>query len=242
MARQRGVGLIELMISIAIGLILVVLVSSYYLSSRQSYQSTVVSSEVTDSQRYAVRLITKQLLLAGYRDYWFSQTEFLALPANGSAPAFADGQIVASKAGSDDIWIRFRPAALQNQEIIGCNNQAITEDIDKIVVVQLGVDDDQELFCQRIDNGGAKVPLLDGVEAIAFEYLDDSGTFQPAAAVMNWASVRAVRLNLILRSASLTFDTPTPQSFDWPNVAGNLAFNDNRMRARVARVVALRNL
>ncbi|MGC3874149.1 PilW family protein [Halomonas sp. GXIMD04776] len=240
MARQRGVGLIELMISIVIGLILVLLVSNYYLSSRQSYQTTIVSSEITDSQRYAVQLITRQLLLAGYSDYWFNQqTEFTSLPAKGSVPAFGAGQVVASNPGSDRIWIRFRPAALENQQIVACDNQIINEPIDTVVVMQLGVNTDQALFCKRIDTGGGSVPLLNGVDAMAFDFLDDSDAFQPAGAVADWSSVRAVRLNLILRSETATFDTPTQQVINWPG--GNRVFNDRQMRARMTRVVALRN-
>nr|WP_298380669.1 PilW family protein [uncultured Halomonas sp.] len=240
MSRQGGAGLIELMISIAIGLILVALVTSYYLSSRQSYQSTVVSSEVIDSQRYAMQLITRQLLLAGYSDYWVNrQTEFPATPSSADMPAFKEAQLVS---GDDDgnIWLRLRPAALEGQQIKGCNNENLGNDIEQFVVMQLGVKDDEPvLFCRRADTNGDRVPLLNGVEALAFDYLDDSNSFKAASSVTDWTSVRAVRVHLLLRSETSTFDAPVSQTFTW--LGDERTFNDRQMRTQVSRVVALRN-
>lgn len=242
--QQRGVGLVELMISVVIGLLIVAMVTSYYLSSRQSYQTTVVSGELTNGQRYAMQLLSRQLLLTGYSDSWMNWGEvFDAAAADGDMPAFAEGQVIAGKdsggAESDEVWLRYRAAALADQPVVGCTNQVIV-DSDDVVVMRLYLSNDT-LRCDSHINGGKgkNEPLLNGVEAIAFTYLDDSGSFQSFGSA-NWMNVRAVRIELLVSSETSTFDAPVAQSFDW--LGETLTFNDRRMRARLSRVVTLRNI
>lgn len=235
---QQGVGLVELMISITIGLLLVVMVTSYYLSSRQSYQVSVASSEVTDSQRYAMQLLVRQLLLAGYSDSWMKPEEsFPADAAEADRPAFKAGQVVAS-GDSNDLWLRMRAAALDQQPVVGCTNQEL-EPGDDVVTLHLFVED-QTLYCQSdIPGSPVKLPLLNAVDGLAFAFLDDSDTFQAAIDVSDWLTVRAVRIELLIRSETATQGASYAQTFTWPG--GDKTFDDNRMHSRVSRVATLRN-
>lgn len=242
--QQRGVSLVELMISMVIGLLIVAMVTSYYLSSRQSYQTTIVSGELTNGQRYAMQQLSRQLLLTGYSDSWMNLGEiFDVADADGEMPAFAEGQVIAGKdssdAESDEVWVRYRAAALSGQPVVDCTNQDIA-DSDDIVVMRLYLSN-STLRCESHISGGKgkNEPLLNGVEAISFTYLDDTGSFQSYGSA-NWMSVRAVRVELLVSSETSTFDAPVAQSFDWQGKT--LTFNDRYMRARLSRVVTLRNV
>lgn len=236
--RQRGVGLVELMISIAIGLVLVALVTSYYLSSRQSYQTTVVSSELTDTQRYAMQQIRRQLMLAGYSDSWMHQETVFPGGGGNGVPTFPAGAIAASDK-PDELWLRMQGAALADQKTWACNNQQITKN-DEIALIHLFVNGDT-LECEtRFDGKKQTSPLLDGVEAIVFSYLDDSDDFKTYDNSVDWPSVRAIQVDLLIRSATPTYDAPIQQSFQWPGGASK-AFTDRYMRSRITRIVTLRN-
>ncbi|MDW5376193.1 PilW family protein [Halomonas sp. HP20-15] len=237
--RQSGVGLVELMISITIGLVLVALVTNYYLSSRQSYQTTVVSSELTDAQRYAMQQIRRQLMLAGYSDSWMHQeTVFPTGGGGGEVPPFAAGGIIASNKPGE-LWLRMQGAALANQPTMACNNQQITKNTN-IALIHLFIEDDT-LKCETRFGGDPQTsPLLDGVEAVAFSYLDDSDEFKTYNDAVDWPSVRAIQVDLLIRSEAQTYDAPVQQSFQWPGSATK-DFTDRYMRSRVTRIVTLRN-
>lgn len=245
---QLGVGLVELMISIAIGLVLVVLVTSYYLSSRQSYQTTIVTSALTDSQRYTIQLLRRQLLLAGYSDSWtHRESNFPDRSGSNGVPDFDDGQVLMSNS-ADEIWFRMQGAALDDQPIVSCSNNEIDvagDDEEPIVAIVRLYLDDATLMCETyIFNDPTPpdtdpVPLLNGVDALAFTYLDDSDEFQPYD-MADWISVRAVQLDILIRSEMETYDAPFAQSFIWPG--GNKSFEDRHMRSRLTRTIALRNV
>ncbi len=237
--RQSGVGLVELMISIAIGLVLVALVTSYYLSSRQSYQTTVVSSELTDAQRYAMQQIGRQLMLAGYSDSWMEQETVFPGSGGNEMPTFPAGAIVASDK-SGELWLRMQGAALANQETRACNNQLIDKNSD-VALIRLFVNDNT-LECETRFGGDSQTsPLLNGVEAVAFSYLGDSGEFKTYDESINWPSVRAIQVDLLIRSEAQTYDAPIQQSFQWPGEVEAKEFTDRYMRSRITRIVTLRN-
>ncbi|TDO10526.1 MULTISPECIES: PilW family protein [Halomonas] len=239
--RQAGVGLIELMIAMVIGLMVVGMVTSYYLSSRQSYQTTVVSSELNNAQRYVMQLVVRQLLQAGYSDAWMTLEEvFPSFGATNDAPGFAAGQIVVGQAGgatnSSELWLRYQAAGLAGQPIIDCTNKAVDK-ADGVARIRLYVKDNT-LLCQSSINATPQ-PLLNGVEALQFSYLDGSGSFQDHESA-DWTSVRAVRVELLVSSETDTWDAATQQSFD--SQEGTLTFNDRHMRAQLSRTVTLRNI
>ena len=64
--RQRGVTLIELMVSITVGLLLVLFVSTLYLSSRSSARINDASSRMQEEGRSVMYLIGRNLMQAGF--------------------------------------------------------------------------------------------------------------------------------------------------------------------------------
>ncbi|QFU03135.1 hypothetical protein FIU83_15955 [Halomonas sp. THAF5a] len=246
---QAGVGLIELMIAMVIGLLIVGMVTSYYLSSRQSYQTTVVSSELNNAQRYAVQLIGRQLLQAGYSEGWMDlSTSYPSMASHVDHPAFATGQIVAGADSgegldhSSELWVRYQGSDWFDQDIVDCAGREVPPD-DGTAWVRIYLDDTSTLRCQSgfdNDNDIQQQPLLNGVEALQFSYLDDSGSFQDHDDVDDWTTLRAVRVEMLVSSETDTWDAPNEQSFDWQGA--DLTFDSRRMFARFNRVVTLRNV
>lgn len=65
-AVQRGVTLVELMVSITIGLLIVLFVSSLYLSSRSSYRVNDDNSRMQEEGRAAMFVLGRNLMQAGF--------------------------------------------------------------------------------------------------------------------------------------------------------------------------------
>jgi type IV pilus assembly protein PilW len=63
---QNGLTLIELMVSMAIGLILAIVASSVYLYSKQSYNAVSETSQIEENGRFALNLIARHIQTAGY--------------------------------------------------------------------------------------------------------------------------------------------------------------------------------
>lgn len=66
MKRQRGVGLVELMIGLVIGLLLIAMAAEIFLTSRQSFALQQASSELQQSGRYASFRMMPPLRNIGY--------------------------------------------------------------------------------------------------------------------------------------------------------------------------------
>jgi type IV pilus assembly protein PilW len=65
-SRNRGVTLVELMVGLTIGLILVIIASSVYLYSKQSYNAATENSQMEENGRFALDLLTKYIQSSGF--------------------------------------------------------------------------------------------------------------------------------------------------------------------------------
>jgi type IV pilus assembly protein PilW len=65
--RQRGTGLIEVMISITLGLLLLVALLKSYDDSKASFRTQDSISRLQENARYAIHLVGRDLRMAGYR-------------------------------------------------------------------------------------------------------------------------------------------------------------------------------
>jgi type IV pilus assembly protein PilW len=63
---QKGVGLIEIMIAVVIGLLLMAGVGQIYISSKQTYHLQDAQSRMQENARYALELLSNDIRLAGY--------------------------------------------------------------------------------------------------------------------------------------------------------------------------------
>jgi type IV pilus assembly protein PilW len=66
MRRARGFSLVELMVAITLALIVTAGVISVFVGSRQTYNATAATAELTDGGRFAMKFISDSLRSAGY--------------------------------------------------------------------------------------------------------------------------------------------------------------------------------
>ena len=66
LAQSRGLTLIELMVSLVVGLLLAIIASSTYLYSKQAYNAVSETSQIEENGRFALNLLTKNIQSAGY--------------------------------------------------------------------------------------------------------------------------------------------------------------------------------
>ena len=64
--RQRGVSLIEMMVSMAIGLVLVATIGNAYIAAKQGFGSLDAQSRVQDGARYAFEFMGNEVRMAGF--------------------------------------------------------------------------------------------------------------------------------------------------------------------------------
>ncbi|WP_438971691.1 PilW family protein [Methylophaga sp.] len=64
---QKGLSLIELMVSLLIGLIIITAVIEVFLSSRQVYRVQTARAHIQENGRYAMHVLTDELLNVGYQ-------------------------------------------------------------------------------------------------------------------------------------------------------------------------------
>lgn len=69
---QRGLTLVELMVSLAISMLIVIAASSFYLNSSRTSSTQDAASALQDSARFATDLITRNIQQAGYQNYIWS--------------------------------------------------------------------------------------------------------------------------------------------------------------------------
>ena len=65
--QQKGLSLIELMLSLVIGLIVIAAVIEVFLASRQTYQVQTAKAHIQENGRYAMHILTHELLNVGYQ-------------------------------------------------------------------------------------------------------------------------------------------------------------------------------
>jgi type IV pilus assembly protein PilW len=65
--RERGLTIVELMVSIAISLLLITVASAVYVSSTRSYRGVDESGRIDEAGRLAMKIVSGNLQLAGFR-------------------------------------------------------------------------------------------------------------------------------------------------------------------------------
>lgn len=86
--RQRGLSLIELMISMTLGLMLLAVLISIYLSVKQTYTVQDNLARMQENARLALRLISHDVHMAGY---WGGSVQYWSLHESSDAPLGAVG-------------------------------------------------------------------------------------------------------------------------------------------------------
>jgi type IV pilus assembly protein PilW len=205
---QTGFTLIELMVSIAIALFIAAGLTLMVINMRTTFSSQDKMSQVQDSQRLAVAMLTTSVQSSGYFIDLTQNTAAVALPASTSANPngtfFVAGQIISGTSGtsgaSDTVDVRYQTESgdgLMNCQ--GVSNTAPTPaptpatptptKVRIIWVNSFAVNASNELTCAV--NGGAAVPLVSNVASMTILYGVDTNSDGNVDTYLNASAVTA---------------------------------------------------
>jgi type IV pilus assembly protein PilW len=195
---QNGFSIIELMIALLIGLFLVGGVLTIVQDNRRVFGSQNQLSQLQDSERLALTMMTDVIQMAGYFPDPTSNSAQSTMRASGSMGA---GQAMTGTPG-DTITVRYATSGSDN--ILSCTGTSTTGAIFtyvntfSVVVNPAGV---SQLVCTRED--GVAYPLVNGVTNLSVMYgVNTTGggnnvdSYQNASAVTNWNNVISVNIKL----------------------------------------------
>lgn len=210
MKTQRGVGLIELMISITIGLFLILGLGAMFYAMRETSNSRNGLSDLQDSERMAMMFLGSAVQGAGSFPIGTAPS-FNTAPLEFPAASTADYTFLSSQsiygttgatAGTDTLSIRFRsnPAAAGVGAIQGCSSSITTTNT--LYTNTFSVSGGN-LVCKQTQGGAiTTTPMVPGVAGMTVLYGVDptnSGSvtgYVTASSVTNWSSVKTVNITL----------------------------------------------
>lgn len=218
--RQAGFSLVELMISLVLGLIIVGGAVNAFISSKQTYTLQEAMSRVQESGRFALDLMAKDLRLAGLSD---------TQPSNPPVVGYKKGEsslptVIISGITSASVYIR--------------RHDRITGDI-AFYVAPDGTTGIPTLY-------RGNQPMVEGIEDIRLEYGldtdqdDQVDTFETDVdAVGDWDDLIAVRIAVLAASGQ---GQVVDQRMTLPADFGGTVAADNRYYQAYRMTVTLRNV
>lgn len=171
MRNVKGLTLIELMISLLLGIVIIFLVGTLYLKHKQLYLELNKQVEYNESRRFIHSFLSDQLVRAGFHN------DFLMLP-NQLFPFekighFSENDVVFLK-NALDLSIRYQPMYPNQLSCDGRNiakNIKSKDDIRNTLIVTTRIYIDQKNNILRC-NGHA---VLEGVERVHFTLVKSGG-------------------------------------------------------------------
>ena len=228
---QAGLTLLELMISLSLGLLLLTGIGTIYVGSNQTYRVQEQNARIQEAGRYALDILGRSIRQAGYWD--------MPVAPNANVTAFA-GNTITGTANSVTVQYDGTGAADCSSAVIAAGN-IVTEAIDLNA---------NNLRCNT-------APLISNVEALQFLYgidtdlVGDQAANQYVAAPADWGRVVSVRACVLIRSDADTGQGITTTAQRYLNCAGALgtatgaaAFTDatdRRLRRTFVATINLRN-
>lgn len=220
MSRESGTSLLEVLISMALGLILLGLTMDSWLGSRRLLQQMQVRLDALDRSRFGLLEMRHWLQLAGFRPWSedMSRKAPQALwPADRHFPA---GAVIKGDRyrGRELVRLRFVPES----GVRDCKAELPRPG--RIRSFSLYLDQQGALRCAEV-GGADPVSLVEGVAELSFDYglgtVSGRGVSQylPASQLESsqWRQLRAVRVRLRLQGALRTqvLTVPLPRWRDW---------------------------
>lgn len=231
---QRGFTLIEIMISLLIGLFLLGALLAIVQANRHAFFDQSQLGQLHDSERMAMSLMADVIQSAGYFPDPTSNTSGLLVagPAPAPAPAFVAGQAITGVAGTTppgaSITVRYVTAP--NDGILNCSGTSNTSAANtiytntfKVVGGQLVcvMNGTQYNLVSGIGNtttvaGITNMKVLYGVKANPALPGNNVDTYLTAdlMTATNWNSVISVVITLTFTNPLYTGTAPQPASFD----------------------------
>ena len=238
---QQGVTLVELMVSMLVGVVLLSGVVAVYLGSKQSYGARGGMSILQENGRIALKRLQRGVLPAGYPKN--SGIEPIISRA-GQVTNASKITVSADKAGGDHLTVAFIPFGGANTQ--DCLGQSGT--VNGMIVNNYYVKNGQ-LMCRGSGNPKAQ-PIAGAVDDMQVLYgldTDNDGfanQYQNAGKVGSWPDVVSIQIALLINSVDNFKDVaPGAGNEDQFNLLGQIytAPNDRLARRVFTTTIPLRN-
>lgn len=199
---QRGLSLIELMISLVIGLLIIAGVAQVFLGGRAAYNLQQRLGDLQENGRFALYFLQRDIAMAGFPK---NAVPFINAFNPGAAGTFDGGGTA-----SDQI-------ALSYQGTSDCISQAAGPTVTNTFFIAVDPATQRgRLMCRGSGNAQSQ-PLVDGVENLQILYGEDMNAdgyadrYVRASSVTNWTNVVAVRVAVLATSVNTVMgDTAAP--------------------------------
>lgn len=229
--RQAGLTLVEMMISMTIGLLILLAIGSVYVGSRQTYRLQEDNARLQETGRYAMEVIGRSIRQAGFWN--------VPLSAISTATGFGGTAIVGTNGAAsapDTLTVQYDGLASDRD----CLGNLLAADAVVTDAYTLG---GGELRC----NGQALAADIEDLQVLyGVDTNGDQSVDQYQAAPANWGQVYTARVCVLARSPNNV--TSTPQNYLNCNGAlgGTASFtaaaaNDRRLRRVFVTTYNLRN-
>ncbi len=229
---QRGLSLIELMISMLLGLIVIAAVFNMYAGGSRSARFTAGLQSMQENGRFGVSVLQRGLQLAGY---------------SRDASLSGDFDAIDIAASGIDVDTRAAIVAVQSEQAFDCNGRDTAATSGLTVNVYRLDQATQQLTCQG-NQGGAPMAIVEGVEAFHIFYgidsdgdvtTDEPQQYIPYAADINPDEVVALRFALLVNSGNPIRSRDISDSFIVLNEKYD--YDDRWAREVFSSTVKLRN-
>lgn len=210
MKTQRGVGLVELMVALTIGLFLLLGLGTMFFAMRQTSNARNGLSVLQDSERMAMVFLGSAVQGAGSFPIGSSpsfNTAILEFPLDASSsPSYIASQSLSGTTGAtpgtDILSVRFRsnPVSSTIGAIQGCSSSITSNNVLYTNTFRVS---GGNLECTQTQNGTTTTtPMVSGVAGMTVLYGVDPGNtgsvtaYVTASSVTNWLAIKTVNITL----------------------------------------------
>jgi len=241
---SRGFTLVELMVSLTIGLFLTIVIAQLFVGSRQSYATTDDLSRLQENMRYSQQLLVRTIHMAGYK----------SAPNQVTTSIFSGANVLiqgAAGAGTvpDSVTVRYQGSGngtgTPDGSVLDCLGNRVDAGAiaTNTFTIAPGANGATALFCNNGANNWEIVPDVENMKVLYGEDTDADLTVDRYVTfnnVTNVNNVINVRVALLFRTANLTNVITDTKTY---NLNGTVVgpFNDLRMRRILTSTINLRN-
>lgn len=248
--KQYGVTLIELMVSMMLGLLLVSGISQLFIQSQKSFSFQRNLSDMTDDGSFLLEILAKGILQAGYSEDGKTDKFTPDSAVLSSAIDFAQDEYIH---GTDnELVYRYKLSSVNELYNFPCTTSLNYVSGD-VVTVRLYKANDTDgipvFYCkvkQTSDTTNNAEPLISDVAKLVIKYgihnkINDTYYYTDQAGVdataNNWQNVFAVKIFIVLRSADNNL-TRNKTKYDIENVT--YTATDNRLYKVFSKTIYMR--
>jgi len=245
----RGMTLVELMVSIVLGLLLVAVVIQIYVGSKATYNKQEDLSRLQENGRVALDVVGRTARISGFKSNPAAvySTIFPATAPGITGTAGAAGS-------SDSVIIRFQGsgdgAGTADGSVVDCLGASYDSNVmvfNRLFIANNATTNRPGLFCDTTDDSTVNgTEVVSEIENMRILYgVDISGDgivdyYVPAGLVSNWDQVASLRIGLVAATPNTINPNLDTSTYNVVGISYD-PVDDRRSRRLYTMTIALRN-